>query len=154
MTEIERIHDQLRRVFEGESWHGPSVREALAGVTAAQAAAHPIPGVHSIWELTLHIAAWEDIARRRLGGEKVDATPEMDWPPVGEVGDAAWASAIDQLSRGHAALRETITRFDPAKLDLAPSGSSSTAYVLMHGAIQHDVYHAGQISLLKKGGMG
>ena len=66
MTEVDRIRDQFRRAFEGEAWHGPSVLALLDGVTAQQAAAHPIPGAHSIWELTLHIAAWERACLRRL----------------------------------------------------------------------------------------
>ena len=59
MKELERIKDQFQRAFNGQAWHGPSLLSLLAGVTAEQAAAHPVPGAHSIWELTLHIAAWE-----------------------------------------------------------------------------------------------
>ena len=66
MTEVQRIREQFQRAFNGEAWHGPSVLKILDGVTAQQAAAHPIPGAHSIWELTLHIAAWENACRRRL----------------------------------------------------------------------------------------
>ena len=70
MTEIERILDQLKRAYEGEAWHGPSVREALAGVSAAQAHARPLNNAHSIWELTHHIAVWENAGRRRLEGDR------------------------------------------------------------------------------------
>ena len=150
MSEIVRISDQLRRAFEGEAWHGPAVREVLAGVTAGQAARRPIPSAHTIWEIVLHIAAWETIVRRRLTGEKVDAAPEMDWPPVRETDEAAWSRALAQLERGHGELRDAVARFDPARLDEKPAGGS-TAYTLMHGAIQHDLYHAGQIAVLKKG---
>ncbi|HYV05863.1 MAG TPA: DinB family protein, partial [Blastocatellia bacterium] len=66
MSEIKRIRSQLRRAFEGEAWHGPSVMELLGDVTAEQAAAHPIAGAHSIWELALHIATWERYVRRRI----------------------------------------------------------------------------------------
>ena len=68
MTEIERILDQLRRAYEGEAWHGPSVREVLAGVTAEQARERPLANAHSIWELVHHIAVWESVGRRRLEG--------------------------------------------------------------------------------------
>ena len=66
MSEVKRINDQLRRAFDGEAWHGPSVLELLKDVSAVQAAAHPIEGAHSIWELALHIAAWENVARKRI----------------------------------------------------------------------------------------
>ena len=69
MTEIDRILDQLKRAFEGGAWHGPSVKEVLHGVTAAQAHARPLPNAHSIWELVQHIAVWEDVGRRRLEGD-------------------------------------------------------------------------------------
>lgn len=59
MTEIQRIVDQLNRAFEGEAWHGPAVMDILEGITAQQAAARPFNGTHSIWEIVLHIAAWE-----------------------------------------------------------------------------------------------
>jgi len=149
VKESERITEQLKRAFEGGAWHGPSVREALEAVTAAEAAARPIPNAHSIWELVLHITAWESIVRRRLRGENVDVTPQVDWPKVHETTDAAWARAIDELTRGHLQLRETAAGYDDARLDDKPAGGS-TAYVLLHGAIQHDLYHAGQIVLLRK----
>jgi uncharacterized damage-inducible protein DinB len=150
MSEIDRIVDQLRRAWEGEAWHGPSVREALAGITAEHAAARPISDAHSIWEIALHIGAWEDIVRRRLSGEAVNATPEMDWPPVTATDDDAWAGAQAELERIHRGLVDAIAAFDASKLDHKPAGGS-TAYVLMHGAIQHDLYHSGQIVILRKG---
>src|SRR5438034_11536829 len=83
MSEIKRINDQLKRAFEGTAWHGPSVSEVLAGVTAEQAAAHPIAGAHSIWELTLHIATWERAGRRRIQeSDPVEVSDEEDWPAV------------------------------------------------------------------------
>ncbi len=72
MSEASRIADQLRRAFDGDAWHGDSVLEILNGVTAAQAAARPITHAHSIWELVLHIAAWDGVVLRRLGGAAVE----------------------------------------------------------------------------------
>ena len=151
MSETERIAEQLKRAFEGEAWHGPAVQEVLAGVTAAGAAARPIASAHSIWEITLHLAAWEDAVRRRLTGERVELTDAEDWPPVTETTEAAWAALRARLESGNRALREAILRFDPDQLDRPPGANRSTAYVQMHGAIQHDLYHAGQIAVLKKG---
>ena len=71
MTETFRLADQIRRAFEGNAWHGDSVLELLAGVNAKTAAARPIKNAHSIWEILLHIAAWDDAVRRRIGGTAV-----------------------------------------------------------------------------------
>ena len=150
MSETRRIADQLRRAFEGEAWHGPAVKEALAGVTARQAAARPIPEDHTIWEVTAHIAVWEDVVRRRLAGEKVELLDTQDWPPANQGGDHAWQALLERLEAGNRALRDAILAFDESRLDQKPGVSSVTAYVLMHGAIHHDLYHAGQISLLRK----
>ena len=147
-SEIDHILDQLQRSFTANAWHGPAVLEVLAGVDADAARRRPIRGAHSTLEIVFHMTAWKDIVRRRLEGDKFDITPEMDWPQPGE-GAAAWEGARASLDRAHARLLEVIARFDPARLDQPPAGGSS-AYVLMHGIIQHDLYHAGQIALLRK----
>src|SRR6266446_10069546 len=92
MTEIDRILDQLKRAFEGNAWHGPSVREVLEGVTAEQAVARPLPGGHTIWELTHHIAVWEGAGRRRLEGDhaQIDISSPEDWPPADDASEEAW----------------------------------------------------------------
>src|SRR5712692_8931199 len=109
MTEIERILDQLKRAYEGEAWHGPSVREVLAGITAEQAHARPVQNVHSIWELVHHIAVWENVGRRRLQGDRaqIDISSPEDWPPADDTSEAAWEQAKAALDRGHKALRES-----------------------------------------------
>ena len=150
MSEIKRIADQLERAFEGGAWHGPSVREVLDGVTAEQARSRPLPNAHSIWEITLHIAAWEDAVRRRLQGEKVELTDAEDWPAIGQTTEAAWAVCRAGLERGHRALAETVARFDETQLGRPPGANRSIAYVQIHGVIQHDLYHAGQIAVLRK----
>lgn len=151
MSEIERITDQLRRAFEGPSWHGPAVLEALESVTSVQASRRPIAGAHTIWELVLHMAVWEDTVRRRALGEAFHPTAEQDWPAVGDHGEAAWREALRGLQAGHLAFRQVVGSFDPERLEapLAPGGG--TAYVQFHGAIQHDLWHAGQVAILKKG---
>jgi len=149
-VEAHRIEDQLSRAFEGDAWHGPSVLEVLKGVTATQAAAKPIPGAHSIWEIVVHIGVWEDVARRRLSGELVDPTAEEDWPPVRDTGEAAWAATLERLRAGHAGLRRVVAKLSDARLKETVPGAEYTCYFLAHGAIQHDLYHAGQIALLRK----
>ena len=150
MAERDRILNQLERAFEGEAWHGPSVLEALEGVTWKQALLKPVPKAHSIWELVLHMTAWEDVVRRRLLGESPDITDEENWPRVKDQSSAAWTRALEGLRAGHMKLRQTAAGISDDLLDQSPTGKHSTRYVLLHGIIQHDIYHAGQISILKK----
>jgi len=150
MSEVERIVDQLQRAFEGEAWHGPSVLEIIEGVTSRQAAAHPVAGVHSIWELVLHIAAWELAILRRLNGDRAQLPTEQNWPPVTATDEETWEQTKLMLKQGHQELRSAIAGLDDSWLDQPIIEGMSSVYVQLHGAIQHDLYHAGQIALLKK----
>jgi uncharacterized damage-inducible protein DinB len=150
MQEIKRIVDQLKRAYEGEAWHGPSLRELLNGVTAETAAKKPLAHAHSIWEIVLHVAAWENAVRRRIEGEALDLSQEEDWPPVNDTSEAAWKKALADLESGHKRLRETIQRLTDSQLDGLAADQKYTVYFMLHGVIQHDLYHAGQIALLKK----
>ena len=152
MTEIERILDQLNRAYEGNAWHGPSVREALAGTTAEQAHARPLANAHSIWDLVHHIAVWENVGRRRLAGDRaaIEISSPEDWPPADDQSEAAWEQAKAALDRGHQALVEAIANVSGSRLDEPIFEGMSTVYVTLHGVIQHDLYHAGQIAMLKK----
>jgi uncharacterized damage-inducible protein DinB len=152
MTEIDRILDQLKRAYEGGAWHGPSVKEVLKSVTAAQAHQRPLAGAHTIWELVHHIAVWEDVGRRRLEGDPAEvpiSSPE-DWPPADDATDAAWEKAKAALDRSHQALVGAISRVPESRLDQPILEGKSTVYVTLHGVVQHDLYHAGQIAILKK----
>src|SRR5919202_3114210 len=98
MREVERIADQLKRAHEGGAWHGPSVRELLADVTAEQAAARPFEGAHSVWELVEHIEAWERAILRRLGGDPAAIyNTEEDWPTARARDEEAWQRAQKKL---------------------------------------------------------
>jgi uncharacterized damage-inducible protein DinB len=153
-TEVDRIRDQFRRAFEGEAWHGPSVLALLEGVTAQQAAAHPIPGAHSIWQLTLHIAAWERACLRRLNGDPAQLTDAEDWQPVDDTSEAAWEQTKQQLIDTHRELLDAIANVDDSRLNEPIISDANTpyssVYVTLHGGVQHDLYHAGQIAMLKK----
>jgi uncharacterized damage-inducible protein DinB len=152
MTEIERILDQLKRAYEGGAWHGPSVREVLAGVSAQQAHVRPLANAHSIWELVHHIAVWENVGRRRLEGDRaeIDISSPEDWPPADDTSEEAWGQAKAALDRGHEALRLAIADLEESRLNEPILPGLSTVYVTLHGVIQHDLYHAGQIAMLKK----
>ena len=152
MSEIDRILDQLKRAFEGNAWHGLAVKEVLVGVTAEQAHARPLANAHNIWEIVHHIAVWEDGGRRRLEGDRAaieTASPE-DWPPAHDTSEAAWEQAKASLDRGHHAFVEAIAGVPDSRLDEPILEGMSTVYVTLHGVIQHDLYHAGQIAMLKK----
>ena len=154
MSEIDRIRNQFERAFDGEAWHGPSVLALLEGVTAQQAAAHPIPGAHSIWELTLHIAAWEDACRRRLEGDPAQLSDDENFPPIDDTTEAAWERTKQDLRATHQRLLNAIATVDDSRLDQPIMHSAeipfSSTYVTLHGGVQHDLYHAGQIAILKK----
>ena len=157
MSEINRIIDQLQREHDGDPWHGSPLLQILEGVGASEAAAHPGQGAHSIWELVLHITAWKNEVRQRLAGAPAGDPEEGDWPAVGETTPSAWASARAALQRAHgsllAAVRELPEQrlFEPTNDQRdRPLGTGVSYYVLLHGVVQHDVYHAGQIAILKR----
>jgi uncharacterized damage-inducible protein DinB len=153
MTESVRLADQIRRSFEGNAWHGDSVLELLAGVDAKTAAAKPIANAHSIWELLLHIAAWDDAVRRRAGGEAVTLKDEQNFPPVKEVSEAAWRQAIESVKQTHNQLIQAVAAFPDSRLmDPVPGKTEKyhNFFYMFSGIVQHELYHAGQIALLKK----
>jgi uncharacterized damage-inducible protein DinB len=151
MTEIERIADQLHRAHEGEAWHGPALNEILKGITAEAAAGRPIASAHSIWEIVLHVGVWESVVRRRLSGEVIgDLPPEQDWPAVGEPSEGAWKQALAALDRGHEELQRVLMRLTDRQLAEVIPGPGYSVYFMLHGTVQHALYHAGQIALLKK----
>ena len=148
------LHDQLHRAFTGPAWHGPSVRAVLAGVSATTAAAHPIAGGHSIWEIAKHIAAWKAFVRRRIEGEPIESVAaDDDWPAVGEASDAAWTDALADLESAHEKLLATVAGLAAGRL-AAPlasePGTTETVYTTVLGIGQHDLYHAGQMAVLKR----
>lgn len=151
MSEIERILDQMDRAFSGDAWHGPSLMSLLEGVSAKSAAKRSIAGAHSIWELVNHIAAWNTIMCREMEGETVDVTGEHDWPPVRDKSETAWKKSIENLNDNRAKIRKTVERLRDDQLSEIPvPRTRNTRYVMLHGLVQHDLYHAGQIAILKK----
>lgn len=147
---VARLLDQLDRAYRRKAWHGPSLLECVAGLTAAQAAAHPVKGVRSIWELVEHIATWDEVVALRLRGLKPEVPAAYNFPPVPRVTPAAWKASLARLARCHALLRRTVASFPSAQVGRRRPGTTMTWYVLIHGAVQHELYHAGQIALLRR----
>jgi uncharacterized damage-inducible protein DinB len=150
MKETEKIEDQLRRAYGGNAWHGPSLKEILSGVTVEMAVAKPSGGAHSIWEIVLHIAQWETVVRRRLNGGVIDLPPEEDWPVAKVATAEAWKNTLKELEYGNKELRKTVILLTDSDLEKTVPGQRYSNYFMLHGVIQHDLYHAGQIALLKK----
>jgi uncharacterized damage-inducible protein DinB len=125
--------------------------QVLAGVTAEQAAARPIAGAHSIWEIVLHVATWAEIARARLDGRATADPPvEVDWPPVRDTTASDWDAALDRLRESHRDLAVRVREFDEAKLDARLPGLEYSAWYLLHGVVEHSTYHGGQILVLHR----
>ncbi len=157
MTEAERLIDQLERAHDGDPWHGSPIKENLKGITAEQAARRPPNGAHSIWELVLHATGWRNEVARRATGAPAQDPEQGDWPAVGDPTPERWKAALTALDASHARLVEVVRTMSDAKL-LEPTndprnrelGTGVTYYELLHGIVQHDAYHSGQIAILKK----
>ena len=150
-AELSRLEEQLRRTLKGEAWHGPSVLEVLEGVSAELAAAHPIAGAHSIWELVLHLCSDYELVLRRLGGDGRQLTESEAWPSVPEPSDENWSDAIRVLKQLNEGLRHAVRNFPAVRLDQPlVSEVPYTAYTQFIGVTQHHLYHAGQMAVLKK----
>ena len=157
MSETSRLVDELEREHAGDPWHGSSVTDILKGVTAAQAAAHIVPHVHTIWQLVLHMTAWKNEVRHRLSGAPSGTPEEGDWPEVGAATPERWRDALERLDAAQAALVAAVRSLPEPQL-FEPTndprnretGSVVRKYVLLHGLAQHDAYHAGQLAMLVK----
>jgi uncharacterized damage-inducible protein DinB len=147
----------LERAHDGSPWHGPSRADVLQGITAAEAAWRPAPDAHSIWELVLHMRSWTlEVLRRAQGG--VPSMPEDgDWPDVPAVSEAAWRECQASLDAAHEALLAFVRTRTDEQLDTRvkdrPGDAPGTA-IRLGGMIrslgEHDIYHTGQVAMLKR----
>jgi uncharacterized damage-inducible protein DinB len=149
MTEGTRIAEQLRRMMFGTAWHGPSVLEALDGLSARAANAHPIPGAHSIAELIAHIDVTQKLILARLRGESPPATDADFFPPVADLSEQTLKSTVSQLKAQEEEIIGAASRMSDEQIAASIPGGA-TAYETLHGHCQHNAFHAGQIRLLRK----
>jgi uncharacterized damage-inducible protein DinB len=156
-SEISRIVDELQREHDGDPWHGSPLKAILQGIDAQRAAARPLADAHSIWEIVLHMTSWKNETARRIRGAVACMPIEGDWPEAGSRTEDRWQQAIGRLEAAHEDLIAVVKTLPDAKLyeptndtRSGPLGTGVSHYVLLHGIVQHDVYHAGQIALLKK----
>lgn len=151
LPEVAVLADDLRRIVEGEAWHGPALGELLRDVDAVQASARPVASAHSIWEIVLHVAAWQEVARKRMQGEMVTVSRVDDWPsPPAAADAAAWAEAVEGVRRGAARLGAELRSLPAARLDETVRGTDHTVRQMVRGVVEHGAYHAGQVALLKR----
>lgn len=150
-SEAARLADQLRRAFDGDAWHGPALLELLGDIDAATAASHPLPDVHSIWELVLHIAAWDDAVNRRIVFKKaLQLNNAENFPAVADKSPAAWKNAVAHIKKAHAALLKTVKGLPDKRLRERVPGKKYDIGFMLQGVAQHEIYHGGQIAILKK----
>jgi len=133
-------------------WHGPALADLIGDVSAEDAAARPVAGAHSIWELVHHVTAWAEIARVRLSSpsKPPDPTDEQDWPPVRDPSAEAWRAAVERLKDAHRELAGEVARCDDDRLSDWLPGRDHSASVMLHGIMEHGAYHGGQIAILKR----
>ncbi|MGH7482613.1 MAG: DinB family protein [Longimicrobiales bacterium] len=145
-----RIAQQLERAFRGPAWHGPAILELLDGVSAAGATAKPDGAAHSIAELVGHITYWLDAVRRRIEEGAFAQREGEDWTIAGGLDDAGWRAILAELERAHTALVRTVCGLDPGDLTRAVEGHDYDVYTMLHGVVQHTLWHGGQIALLRR----
>ena len=157
MKETSRIKSLLLKLvdegFEHRAWHGPNLRGSLRGISAEEAAWRPGARRHNIWEIAVHTAYWKYAVRRRLTGEKRGsfALKGNNWFKRPEaITEAAWKHDLDLLADEHRLMRETIEELPAAKLSTPTPSGKYNYETLVYGIANHDVYHAGQIQLLKR----
>jgi hypothetical protein len=157
MTPLDLIRDELRRSLHGTAWHGPALLEALDDVSPAEAMLRPLPGVHPIAELALHALAWIEEVTRRVAGADNDEPARGDWPAVPTLDSAIWTGIKEDIAGAGATLDSLLSTLPPARLDdlarrvggeLPPDPIDYAT--MLHGLAQHNAYHGGQVSMLKR----
>ncbi len=145
MTEIERISMLLENTFEGSAWHGPAVMDALADITP-EISMHRIGKTHSIVELVMHMTSWRKFVTEKLKGNTLyDVSPEQNFPKP-----SPWAQALTNLKTSQRELMDALKTFPEPRLnDIVPTRKYNF-YSMLQGIIQHDIYHTGQIMMIKR----
>ena len=150
MNQTERILRQYDLVMHGNAWHGDPIWRILEGISPESAAHHALPAAHSIWEIILHMKFWEGVTSRRLQGQRAGLDEALNFPAPPEINEANWQKTLAEFRASNQQFRQLLAAFDPKRLDELSAAGKRTFYEEAHGLIQHNIYHAGQIALLKK----
>ncbi len=153
--EIEIVLAMIDQAFDRRSWHGTNLKGSIKGMTAREAAWRPAPGRPNSWELALHAAYWKYTVRRRLTGEPRGSFPLegsnfIARPAGGAADESAWRADVRLLVETHKSLRAAVAALPPAELHATPPGSKVSNAEMLTGIAAHDLYHAGQIQLIKR----
>jgi len=150
---VSSLLEQLDEAYDRQSWHGTNLRGSLRGLGSDQALWRPTPDRHNVWEIMIHAAYWKYAARRRFTGEKRGAFPRKgsDWfPSPPSPTEKQWREDLGLLGESHRRLRDEVARLTDADLHRRAPGSKETIARLVRGIAAHDLYHAGQIQLVKR----
>ncbi len=151
MNRTEGLLRHYDGVMNGDgAWHGDPIWQILDDITAAEAAARPLPQAHSIWEIVLHMKFWEGVATRRLGGQRAGLEDGENFPEITEASEANWEKAREDFRASNQKFKQALVKVKPERLDELSAAGKRSYYDEAHGLIEHNVYHAGQIALLKK----
>ena len=152
-TEVTRIQQLLNASWNGRMWHGTNLKEVLKGVDTEKAFRKPAAGAHNIYELVMHMHCWRNFVFQHLTGHadfKVILNSADDWPVDYEKTEAQWNTALQLLEQSQNQVADAFSKFDETQLDESMHGRKFSWYDFIHGLIQHDIYHSGQIAILKK----
>ena len=150
MTETQRILEHYDRTMHGDAWYSYPVWQVLDGISVEKAAMRPLANAHSIWEIVGHMAFWEEVAARRLGGLRAGLEEDRNFPAMPEATEVNWQKTLEEFRASNQAFREALQKLDPARLNELSAAGERSFYDEAHGLIEHHVYHAGQIALLAK----
>jgi hypothetical protein len=151
--ELQQLLSIIDQAYDHRSWHGTNLRGSIRGLSAKRAARRPRPERHNIWELVVHAAYWKYAVTRRLTGQRRGSFPlkGSNWFPRRQsANEAEWREDVALLESTHRALRESVANLSASDLSRTPKGSKISNIFLITGIAAHDLYHAGQIQLLKK----
>jgi len=151
MAEKKRTLELLDRAYRAKAWHGPALLETLDGVDASMAAKRVVKGAHTIWELVDHLGSWNAIVAERLAGKTPQVTPDMNFPRTPSPTAAAWKKSLARLAASQRKFRAAVAKFPESQLGRIRPGTKTSWNVLIHGQMQHQLYHAGQIAMLRRG---
>jgi len=152
-TQVGNLLFLIDQSYNRKAWHGTNLRGSIRGLSAREAAWRPGAGRHSIWEIVVHCAYWKYIVRRRILGEKRGSFPlkGSNWfQRSADLGEQAWREDIKLLESCHRSLLDAVSQLSPGELSRTPAGSKVSNLAIIVGIASHDVYHAGQIQLLKR----
>jgi uncharacterized damage-inducible protein DinB len=150
MSELNRILNHYDGVLNNDPWHGDPVWKILQDIPAETAAARPLAGAHTIWELVSHMTFWEGVVTKRLAGERAGLVEELNFRPMPAPTEENWQKTLGDFRASNRIFREALAKLDPAKLEQLTAAGKRTYYDEAHGIVEHHVYHLGQIAMLKK----